>query len=158
MRQLIGPVLVFRRARVAVRCSCGAYDIVRKDSFASAMASQCRRCACKQANMGHGHSPKGNPSPTYVTWQGMLARCETPSAGNYKSYGARGVAVCDRWHRFEHFLEDMGKRPEGASIDRIDSDGNYEPSNCRWADNATQHANRRRHNQWTPAELKVGRL
>ena len=73
----------------------------------------------------------------------MMARCTRPNATNYRFYGGRGVSVCAAWLTFDRFLSDMGERPEGATIDRIDPSGNYEPSNCRWASPATQPGNRR---------------
>ena len=81
----------------------------------------------------------------YRTWRHMIARCYGSDDDNYAAYGARGIGVCSRWREsFNAFAEDMGQRPPGMSIDRIDNDGNYEPGNCRWATNATQSRNTRR--------------
>jgi hypothetical protein len=74
----------------------------------------------------------------------MLQRCEQPNAADAKWYGARGVKVCKKWHDFSAFLADMGERPEGRTLDRIDPNGNYTPKNCRWATPKEQRANQRK--------------
>lgn len=88
----------------------------------------------------------GQPSkrhPLYGAWIGMRQRCNNPRSESYKWYGARGIRVCERWSDFGSFLEDMGPRPPGASLDRINPRGNYEPGNCRWASPAEQGENRK---------------
>lgn len=79
----------------------------------------------------------------YRAWVHMRQRCNNPNNPGYLDYGGRGIRVCDRWNKFENFLTDMGERPEDRSLDRINNDGNYEPSNCRWATRKTQNNNKR---------------
>jgi hypothetical protein len=92
----------------------------------------------------HGHAPFGATSPTYRSWAMMVQRCTNPRHDAYRYYGARGLSVCDRWREsFAAFLDDMGERPVGTTLDRIDNAKGYEPGNCRWATQREQNRNRK---------------
>jgi hypothetical protein len=118
-------------------CDCGERKVVRTSHLRHGIITNCCDCGHRQV---HGQSD----TPAYQSWQGMRQRCRNPKATQYAAYGGRGIKVCDRWlHSFKNFLADMGKRPAGKTLDRINVDGNYEPGNCRWATQTVQANNRR---------------
>ncbi len=94
-------------------------------------------------------------TPTHNTWTSMHSRCRDPRNTSYPRYGARGITVCERWESFANFLEDMGERPDGKTLDRLNGDGDYDPENCRWATKAEQEANKS--NPWLNPE-KAARI
>ncbi|MFC4727114.1 hypothetical protein [Coralloluteibacterium thermophilus] len=98
--------------------------------------------ACTGQSVIHGHKRRRKQTPTYTSWNAMLARCQRPSCPSYQWYGGAGVRVCDRWQVFANFLADMGERPEGTTLDRIDNSRGYEPGNCRWSTPRQQSQNR----------------
>lgn len=133
--------------RVSCRCFCGEETIVDEDKLRS---GNTKSCGCLSREIGsrwegmHGHRSRAQYSRTYNSWSGMKQRCTNPKTKEFRYYGARGITVCERWmNSFENFLADMGDAPPGLSLDRIESNGNYEPGNCRWADWDTQERNRR---------------
>ncbi|WP_192248478.1 hypothetical protein [Mesorhizobium caraganae] len=128
-------------AQWVCRCECGsAKRVVALGN--DLQQGKVKSCGCWNAERiaTHGQSR----TPTYRIWQQMIQRCENPKAQAYHHYGERGISVCPEWHSFKRFAADMGIRPKGYSIDRIDNDGNYQPDNCRWASTKQQLRNTRR--------------
>lgn len=127
------------------RCACGREVTVIGTNLRSAHSKSCgcRRAAVfKAASTVHGHTSHTGKSSTYRSWRSMVQRCIYPKDIGYHRYGGRGITVCEQWRKFENFLADMGERPKGKTLDRINNDGDYEPGNCRWATPKEQNANR----------------
>jgi hypothetical protein len=127
-------------------CDCGTTTHV---GTANLRSNHAKSCGCLIADTAaalgysmrrHGQCGTG----AYRSWRNMLRRCSDPSVKNYAAYGARGIRVCDRWMMFDNFYADLGERPEGKTLDRLDNDKGYCKDNCRWATRREQDQNTRR--------------
>lgn len=142
-----GRLIPLRRVpggKVECVCSCGNTTIIKVYSLTGGNTKSCgclHRERFGKANITHGASE----TPTFKSWMGMKHRCKTiTEAHKRKAYHDQGISVCERWYKFENFLEDMGEKPDGFTLDRIDPTLGYSPDNCRWTTMYIQHQNKRR--------------
>ena len=121
------------------KCDCGNMKSVRANQLTRGIT---KSCGCLQRESVKTHGMTG--VPTFKSWDSMKQRCLNPNSPDYANYGGRGIKVCEEWvDSFDSFLADMGTRPTGTTLDRIDPNGNYEKANCRWATVKTQNSNKR---------------
>jgi hypothetical protein len=118
------------------QCSCGSVIKVLGSSLTTKNTKSCG-CLFVESKIRHGMYG----AREYETWRSMIGRCHNPKSYDWKRYGGRGIMICPRWREFKNFFADMGVRPVGKTLDRVDNDGDYCPSNCRWATYKEQRAN-----------------
>ena len=140
-REMSGGV---RFIRWRCQCECGNIVVVRGNNLSSGNSARCVDCSRRSIGdrtRTHGRSK----TPEYRVWSSMIQRCHNDNDSSYADYGARGIKVCVQWHDFQTFFADMGPRPSAKhSIERLNSAGNYEPSNCVWATPFVQARNTRK--------------
>lgn len=145
-----GRLLVLMKAdsnrngiRWLCRCDCGVTKVIPAKNMVSGRTLSCG-CLQKEAarkNTKHGHNINGRHTRTYSSWHDMRRRCRDKNHKSHANYYDKGITVCERWKEFINFLSDMGERPEGKTLDRIDSNGNYEKDNCKWSTHKEQANN-----------------
>lgn len=129
-----------RNAHWLCRCDCGKEKVIAGRCLREGKTVSCR---CKKKGLRHGHCPSGKPTPEYRSWNKMKDRCLNPANEAYADYGGRGITICERWLKFDNFLADMGSRPSGTTLERVNNKKGYMPSNCKWGTRLEQNNNSR---------------
>lgn len=128
----------------ACQCECGGNTVANAYDLRVGKVKSCKCLSKRGMHTTHGMARSGSKrSKEYNIWAAMLQRCNNPNDPNYSRYGGRGVTVCDEWKSFENFYADMGDKPEGKSLDRIDNDKGYNKENCEWRSLHEQSRNKR---------------
>lgn len=155
------PIFVGKKAKWICLCDCGKQKSISRNSLVRGLTKSCGclniemlkkrdRSVSPKGNFKHGYARTGShknrkrPSATYNAWCCMKTRCTNKNHDKYHLYGGRGIGYCKEWESFENFVADMGEKPDGCSLDRIDNYKGYSKDNCRWATREQQSANRRK--------------
>jgi hypothetical protein len=161
-RALYGRLCVVKRVRLPNKkegvweclCTCGTTSFVSGTNLRSGNVVSCG-CSINEKRQFNNRTHGLSKTPTYNNWANMVQRCTNPKVPGYRDYGARGIRVCKRWLLFSNFYADMGKCPEHHTIERINNNRGYTPSNCCWATWLTQNNNKRSNRRLTVGTLTL---